>query len=113
METFAFGVRRDWPSVTTCSPSRRPAATTESVPAVRSTVTGRCCAVPLSLITYTYGPVWPVTTACVGTTMAPCSTNSRSWVETNSPAQSRLLGLGNDAFSSTVPVVVSTALSMK
>ena len=54
-----------------------------------------------------------MTTAVAGTTSAFCSTNSSSLVVTNSPAQSRRFGFGNDAFNSTVPVVVSTALSMK
>jgi hypothetical protein len=49
--TFAFGVNRDWPSVTICMPSRSPPATMISWPAVRSTTMGCVFAVPLSVMT--------------------------------------------------------------
>src|SRR5262249_56941924 len=55
MSTFALGVSRSWPSVTTSEPGGTP-ATTLRLSSVRSTVIGCVAAVPSLLTTNTYVP---------------------------------------------------------
>src|SRR6185503_8796222 len=71
ISTFALGVSRSCPSVTTRAPAGTPASTVR-LSSVRSTVTGCVVAVPSSFTTNTYVPCCPCITAALGTTTASC-----------------------------------------
>jgi hypothetical protein len=47
MVTLDPGIKRDWPSTTTLSPSFNPLAITARESTVRDTCTGRCFALPV------------------------------------------------------------------
>src|SRR5581483_575365 len=105
------GARRIWPSVTTRSPGATPDAMTTSSPVAIPTSTGRDSTWSSAPTTYTYGPDWPASTACAGTVTASFWVAIVSTTVANCPGQSRSSRFSNSAFSATVPVVASTALS--
>src|SRR4029453_12836726 len=99
------------PSTTTTSPGERPSSIDVSPPSLAPTCTGRACAVLPGVTTYTNGPCVPRRTATPGTRVAPRRTSSRSRALTNWFGKSASSSFGNCAFTFTVPVVGSIALS--
>ena len=94
--------------MTTVSPGLRPEAMTARLSWIRSTFTVRDSTVMSLLTTITNWPVWPLCTACVGTTTRFFSVVSVKMTFRYWPGQSALSVLGKVAFSRMVPVVVST-----
>src|SRR6202008_363991 len=95
-----------WPSVTTSSPAFTPLLSTAASASVAVRTTGAP-----GPMTKPNRPFGPRLTAVAGTMIAFGRVCSVSFTLTNSPGQSLRAGLGNSAFSWTVPVAASTRLS--